>query len=219
MQQTYPFELMPLPYSYDALEPYMDAETLHYHHDKHLKTYIDNLNKILKDYPQYHDWTLEDILKNLDEFPEDIRQTVMNNAGGVYNHQMFFEGMHAPVNENPMQKLLADAFGSYEKFVESMMDHAMSQFGSGYAWLVINPDKQLEILNTPNQNVQRQYSAAQRGCLGTRLLSEIQKSQKSLCHQLVPSDRLEGCMAESPGKHELNYKRRISRQDILLFTF
>ena len=152
MQQTYPFELMPLPYSYDALEPYMDAETLHYHHDKHLKTYIDNLNKILKDYPQYHDWTLEDILKNLDEFPEDIRQTVMNNAGGVYNHQMFFEGMHAPVNENPMQKLLADAFGSYEKFVESMMDHAMSQFGSGYAWLVINPDKQLEILNTPNQN-------------------------------------------------------------------
>ena len=74
MQQTYPFELMPLPYSYDALEPYMDAETLHYHHDKHLKTYIDNLNKILKDYPQYHDWTLEDILKNLDEFPPDCHE-------------------------------------------------------------------------------------------------------------------------------------------------
>ena len=143
---------MPLPYSYDALEPYMDAETLHYHHDKHLKTYIDNLNKILKDYPQYHDWTLEDILKNLDEFPEDIRQTVMNNAGGVYNHQMFFEGMHAPVNENPMQKLLADAFGSYEKFVESMMDHAMSQFGSGYAWLVCGNGGGLSVVKTPNQD-------------------------------------------------------------------
>lgn len=152
MQQTYPFELTPLPYSYDGLEPYMDAETLHYHHDKHLKTYIDNLNKILKDYPQYHSWTLEDILKNLDEFPEDIRQAVMNNAGGVYNHQMFFELMHTPVNENPMKEMLTSAFGSYESFVESMTEHAMSQFGSGYAWLVLNPDKKLEILNTPNQN-------------------------------------------------------------------
>lgn len=152
MQQTYPFDLTPLPYDYDALEPYMDAETLHYHHDKHLKTYVDNLNKILKDYPDYQKWTLEDLLKNLDELPEDIRQPVMNNAGGVYNHEMFFRLMHQPPNENPMLPYLTDAFGSYEKFVESMSDHAMSQFGSGYAWLVINPDNQLEILNTPNQN-------------------------------------------------------------------
>lgn len=152
MQQTYPFDLTPLPYDYDALEPYMDAETLHYHHDKHLKTYVDNLNKILKDYPQYHNWTLEKLLIQLDELPEDIRQPVMNNAGGVYNHEMFFSLMHAPANENPMASDLTDAFGSYEKFVESMTDHALSQFGSGYAWLVINPDNQLEILNTPNQN-------------------------------------------------------------------
>lgn len=152
MKQTYPFDLMPLPYAYDALEPYMDEETLHYHHDKHLQTYVDNLNKILKDYPQYHDWTLEELLINLEELPEDIRQPVMNNAGGVYNHQMFFSLMHQPANENPMAEHLSQAFGSYEKFVESMSDHAMSQFGSGYAWLVINPDNQLEILNTPNQN-------------------------------------------------------------------
>ena len=99
MKQTYPFDLMPLPYDYDALEPYMDAETLHYHHDKHLKTYVDNLNNILKDYPQYQDWTLEDLLTNLDDLPEDIRQAVMNNAGGVYNHQMFFRLLHPPVNE------------------------------------------------------------------------------------------------------------------------
>lgn len=152
MKQTYPFELKPLPYDYDALEPYMDAETLHYHHDKHQKAYVDNLNTLLKDYPEYHNWTLEEILTRLDEFPEDLRQPVMNNAGGVYNHQLFFDMMHAPVNDNPMEPCLKNSFGSYEKFVESMSDHAMSQFGSGYAWLVVNPDNQLEILNTPNQN-------------------------------------------------------------------
>lgn len=152
MKQTYPFDLMPLPYDYDALEPYMDAETLHYHHDKHLKTYVDNLNALLKDQPLYQSWTLEELLTRLDELPEDLRQPVMNNAGGVYNHQLFFETMHTPVNENPMEPYLQKAFGSYENFVKSMSDHALSQFGSGYAWLVINPDHQLEILNTPNQN-------------------------------------------------------------------
>lgn len=152
MKQTYPFNLIPLPYDYNALEPYMDEETLHYHHDKHLKTYVDNLNALLKDRPEYHTWTLEEILTRLDEFPEEMREPVMNNAGGVYNHQLFFEMMHPPVNENPMLPLLEKSFGSYEEFVESMRAHAMTQFGSGYAWLVINPDNQLEILNTPNQN-------------------------------------------------------------------
>ena len=152
MKQTYPFDLMPLPYDYDALEPYMDAETLHYHHDKHLKTYVDNLNTLLKDQPLYQSWTLEELLTRLNELPEELRQPVMNNAGGVYNHQLFFETMHTPVNENPMEPYLQKAFGSYENFVKSMSDHALSQFGSGYAWLVINPDHQLEILNTPNQN-------------------------------------------------------------------
>lgn len=152
MKQTYPFDLMPLPYDYDALEPYMDAETLHYHHDKHLKTYVDNLNTLLKDQPLYQSWTLEELLTRLDELPEELRQPVMNNAGGVYNHQLFFSTMHTPVNENPMEPYLQKSFGSYENFVKSMSDHALSQFGSGYAWLVINPDHQLEILNTPNQN-------------------------------------------------------------------
>lgn len=152
MKQTYPFKLMPLPYDYDALEPYMDTETLHYHHDKHQKAYVDNLNALLKDYPEYHSWSLEEILTRLDEFPENLRQPVMNNAGGVYNHQLFFNMMHTPVNDNSMEPYLRESFGSYEKFVESMSDHAMSQFGSGYAWLVINPEDQLEILNTPNQN-------------------------------------------------------------------
>ena len=152
MKQTYPFKLMPLPYDYDALEPYMDTETLHYHHDKHQKAYVDNLNALLKDYPEYHSWSLEEILTRLDAFPENLRQPVMNNAGGVYNHQLFFNMMHTPVNDNPMEPYLMESFGSYEKFVESMSDHAMSQFGSGYAWLVINPEDQLEILNTPNQN-------------------------------------------------------------------
>ena len=152
MKQTYPFTVMPMPYDYDALEPYMDAETLHYHHDKHLKAYVDNLNNILKDYPQYQNQTLEDLLTNLDDLPEDLRQGVMNNAGGVYNHQMFFSLLHPPVNENPMEPYLTEAFGSYEKFVELMSENAMGQFGSGYAWLTVNPDKKLEVVKTPNQN-------------------------------------------------------------------
>ena len=90
MTQTYPFELEPLPYAYDALEPHIDAETLHYHHDKHLSTYVDNLNKILKDYPDYHGWTLAQLLERLEELPEVLRQPVMNNGGGVYNHILYF---------------------------------------------------------------------------------------------------------------------------------
>ena len=151
MKQTYPFDLVPLPYDYDALEPYMDAETLHYHHDKHLKTYVDNLNNILKNYPQYQNWTLEDLLTNLDDLPEDIRQAVMNNAGGVYNHQMFFRLLHPPVNDNPMEPYLTEAFGSYEKFVEIMSENAMGQFGSGYAWLVWEKGN-FKIVTSVNQN-------------------------------------------------------------------
>ena len=152
MTQTYPFHTVPLPYAYEALEPYIDAETLHYHHDKHLSAYVDNLNKILKPHPEYHDWTLTRLLENLEELPEEIRQPVLNNAGGVYNHILYFRLMSPSDGQNPMETILRKAFGSLEAFIEKMTECAMTQFGSGYAWLVVNPEKSLEILNTPNQN-------------------------------------------------------------------
>lgn len=152
MTQTYPFHTVPLPYAYEALEPYIDAETLHYHHDKHLSAYVDNLNKILKPHPEYHDWTLTRLLENLEELPEEIRQPVLNNAGGVYNHILYFRLMSPSDGQNPMEPILRKAFGSLEAFIEKMTECAMTQFGSGYAWLVVNPEKSLEILNTPNQN-------------------------------------------------------------------
>lgn len=110
--RTYPFELLPLPYAYDALEPYIDAETMRFHHDRHLKTYVDNLNKALEGYPQYHSWTLEELLKNLSELPDGLRTAVRNNGGGVYNHELFFELM-AP-GEQAMLPQVSGAFGGEE---------------------------------------------------------------------------------------------------------
>ena len=133
MTQTYPFHTVPLPYAYEALEPYIDAETLHYHHDKHLSAYVDNLNKILKPHPEYHDWTLTRLLENLEELPEEIRQPVLNNAGGVYNHILYFRLMSPSDGQNPMETILRKAFGSLEAFIEKMTECAMTQFGSGYA--------------------------------------------------------------------------------------
>ena len=93
MRQQYPFSVEPLPYDAHALEPVIDAETLHFHHDKHLQAYVDNLNKTLADYPEYHDWSLEKLLTQGDALPEAIRTPVRNNAGGVYNHQLYFRSM------------------------------------------------------------------------------------------------------------------------------
>lgn len=104
---TYPFKLPPLPYAYDALEPYVDKETMHYHHDKHLKTYIDNLNKALEGYPEYHSKTLEQLLSELKDLPEGLRRAVRNNGGGVYNHDLYFELMAPSGQKIPAE--IADA--------------------------------------------------------------------------------------------------------------
>jgi len=94
METHYPFSLPPLPYAYNALLPELDERTLHFHHDKHFNTYVDNLNKLLKDHPEYHDWSLERMMQDWPELPEDIRQGVRNNAGGVYNHDLYFKTLH-----------------------------------------------------------------------------------------------------------------------------
>ena len=88
MPRHYPFTLQPLPYAYDSLAPVLDARTLEFHHDKHLQTYVDNLNAALKDAPAYHDWSLEKLIMHIDSLPENLRTPVRNNAGGVYNHEL-----------------------------------------------------------------------------------------------------------------------------------
>ena len=148
--QTYPFELPPLPYAYDALEPYIDQETMHFHHDKHMKTYVDKLNKALEPYAQYHHWTLERLLLQLDELPDSLKTSVRNNGGGVYNHDLYFTLM-APAGQQPLAEV-AEAFDGEEQWKAEMKAAALGQFGSGFAWLVSDGAGKLSIIALPNQD-------------------------------------------------------------------
>ena len=154
MNDHYPFELIPLPYEYQALEPYIDTETMELHHNKHLKTYIDNLNTALKEYPQYHRWSLEELIISSDRLPCSIRTTVMRNAGGVYNHNFYFNIM-GNTNNGPTEKMMGamiSSFGTYEKFKTEFKRAALARFGSGYAWLAADPAGRLKIVSTANQD-------------------------------------------------------------------
>ena len=154
MIQHYPFEVLPLPYLYDSLEPNINMETMFFHHSKHLAAYVDNLNALLRPYPQFHEWTLERLLLENQELPEDIRTKVRNNAGGVYNHQLYFAGM----SPNPTHLLgkLKDAllldFGTWESFYETFFQMAVELFGSGNLWLAADERGKLVILPLPNQD-------------------------------------------------------------------
>lgn len=148
--KTYPFELPALPYAYDALEPYIDKETMHFHHDKHFKTYIDNLNKTLEAHPQYHSWTLRELLTRLSELPEGLKNAVRNNGGGVYNHDLYFDIMSPSSQDIPAS--ITETFGGTEQFLKEMKAAALSQFGSGFAWLVTDASGLLQIIALPNQD-------------------------------------------------------------------
>lgn len=149
------FELRALPYAYDALEPYIDKETMMLHHDKHEKAYLDNLNKAIAKYPELYKKGLEGILKDLNSIPEDVRETVKNNAGGVYNHDFFWSIMSPEKDQTPKGELLKainKEFGSLDNFKTKFKDAALGRFGSGWAWLVLNKDGKLSIISTPNQD-------------------------------------------------------------------
>lgn len=154
--ETYPFVVRPLPYEYDALTPVLDEETLHFHHDKHYKTYVDNLNNALSDYPELQKMSLKELLINLEHLPAAIQTPVRNNGGGVYNHELYFDSMKSPIGQEPCG-MLAEAidkdFGSYQQFKEKMKQAAVSKFGSGWAWLVTDRDGKLSIVQTANQDV------------------------------------------------------------------
>lgn len=156
MNQRYPFENMPLPYGYGELEPYIDVKTMILHHDRHLQTYIDNLNKILVDYPQYQTWTLEDLIINVKTLPYEIQDGVRNNAGGVYNHVFYFDEMRPKVMQGPMPLVLETAinsrFVSLDGMKAELKKAALSVFGSGYAWLVTDRNGVLQVVTTKNQD-------------------------------------------------------------------
>jgi Fe-Mn family superoxide dismutase len=149
------FELKPLPYPSDALEPHIDARTMEIHHDKHHATYVTNLNNALKDHPALSSRSLEDILAHLDSVPEAIRTAVRNNGGGHWNHDLFWrlitpEGSDKPTGD--LAKALDAAFGNFDEFKAKFKTAALGRFGSGWAWLVAQQDGSLAITSTPNQD-------------------------------------------------------------------
>jgi len=147
------FTLPELKYAVNALEPTIDAKTMEIHHQKHHGTYITNLNNALEGKAELQDWSIESLLKQLDQLPEDIRQVVRNNGGGHYNHTLFWEELSPnPSEMSPEFKAKLEAsFGSIESFKSMFKDAALKRFGSGWAWLVQSGNA-LKIISTANQD-------------------------------------------------------------------
>ena len=152
------YELPDLPYGYDALEPVIDEETMRLHHDKHHNTYVQNLNSALEQHPEADKGSIEEILMDLDSVPEDIRRSVRNNGGQHANHSLFWqilgpkgtEGGGPPTGE--LAEAIDAAFNSFDDFKEQWAAAAApgALFGSGWCWLVANPDGSVSIETTPN---------------------------------------------------------------------
>jgi len=147
------FEVPPLPYDYNALEPHIDEETMHLHHDKHHQAYVTNANKALEG-TEWADKSVEEVLQNLPSIPEDKRAAVRNNAGGHYNHSLFWEWMSPDGGGEPagdLRSAIDSAFGSFDDFKEKLKAAGVGRFGSGWAWLV-HDGSGLAIVSTPNQD-------------------------------------------------------------------
>ncbi|WP_322801006.1 superoxide dismutase [Thermoflexus sp.] len=147
--------LPPLPYPYDALEPYIDAQTMEIHHTRHHQAYVNNLNAALEKYPELQDVPVETLLRNLPSVPEDIRETVRNNGGGHLNHSMFWTLMKPGGGGEPtgaLAEAIAKAFGSFANFKDLFTKAAMGRFGSGWAWLSMTAFGKLVVHSTPNQD-------------------------------------------------------------------
>jgi Fe-Mn family superoxide dismutase len=148
------FELPKLPYAVDALEPYIDAQTMTIHHTKHHQAYITNLNAAIEKHPELANKSLEELLSSLNAVPEDIRMAVRNHGGGTWNHNMFWEIMAPKASVTPRSELLKAleaAFGSFDTFKSEFEKAAIGRFGSGWAWLVKKGDS-LAVTSTANQD-------------------------------------------------------------------
>jgi Fe-Mn family superoxide dismutase len=148
------FELKPLPYAYDALEPTIDTQTVSIHHDKHQAAYVTNLNAALEKHPELASKSLEALLTDLSTVPEDIRGAVRNHGGGVWNHELYWQVMGPKAGGSPKGELataIDKSFGSFVNFKAEFEKAAMGRFGSGWAWLVKKGDS-LTVLSTANQD-------------------------------------------------------------------
>ncbi len=150
-----PFSLPSLPYGYDALEPHIDTRTMEIHHTKHHQTYVDKLNVAVEKYPELAEKNVEELVGDLDAIPEDIRTAVRNHGGGHANHSLFWLMMSPTGGGEPqgdVAQAITETFGSFDTFKEQFAAAAAGQFGSGWAWLVVDADKKLSIMSTSNQD-------------------------------------------------------------------
>jgi Fe-Mn family superoxide dismutase len=148
------YTLPTLTYAYDALEPFFDARTMEIHYTKHHQAYINNLNAALEKHPELK-LSLEEMLKDLTKVPQDIRGAVQNNGGGHYNHSFFWLLLKVNNGATPQGKLLEainKSFGSFDAFKEQFSNAAKTRFGSGWAWLIVDNNKELKVLSTANQD-------------------------------------------------------------------
>ncbi|MBE7383786.1 MAG: superoxide dismutase [Leptolyngbya sp. SIO1E4] len=149
------FVLPPLPYAYDALNAYIDTQTMTLHHDKHHAGYVNNLNAAIAQHPELKGVSVEDLLRDLERVPEDIRTTVRKNGGGHANHTMFWEIMTPNGQREPTGAIataIDDTFGDFETFQQAFNTAGKSQFGSGWAWLIMTQAGTLEVTHTANQD-------------------------------------------------------------------
>jgi len=150
------YTLPELPFSADALEPYIDTLTMTIHHDKHHQAYVDNLNAALDKHPELYDVPLSKLLSELDTVPEDIRTAVRNNGGGHFNHSLFWTLLTPAKGQAPSGELLSAIerdFGSLDAFKDKFATAAKTRFGSGWAWLLVTSDKKLSVVSSANQDV------------------------------------------------------------------
>ena len=149
------YELPPLPYPKDALEPHIDAQTMEIHHGKHHNAYVTNVNKAIAGKPELEKKSVEELISNLNAVPEDIRNVVRNNGGGHANHSMFWKLMAPKAGGTPSGRLADDikaTFGSFDAFKEKFEAAGAGRFGSGWAWLIVNKTGKLEVVSTANQD-------------------------------------------------------------------
>jgi superoxide dismutase, Fe-Mn family len=154
-EDVMPYVLPTLSYAYDALEPFIDQKTMETHHGKHHKTYVDRFNAAIAGKPELEQFHAEDLLWNLDQIPEDVRVAVCNHGGGAVNHSLYWDIMGPKAGGEPVgtvAEAIKAAFGSFAEFKVKFTDAATTQFGSGWAWLVVNKDGKLEIMKTSNQD-------------------------------------------------------------------
>jgi superoxide dismutase, Fe-Mn family len=152
---TEPFQLPPLGYAFDALEPYVDAQTMQIHHDRHHAAYVNNLNRAVAGHPEMAGKSVEDLVGGLASLPESIRTAVRNNGGGHANHAFFWKVLAKNAARKPKGELagaIDKQFGGFEKFQEQFTKAALGVFGSGWAWLAVGPGKDLLIQGTSNQD-------------------------------------------------------------------